>query len=156
MSYLNVITLQEAKNYLRVDEDYNDDDAMITNMIEAALLSIEEETQHILFAREETYLLLDGCARVYDFPINSVTSPTSDLEAIYKPLYTLYEYSSSNNEDLVLNVGYNDANDVPKFIKEYGLYIIDLYYYDAKGGDRKPELPMYLRSQVDRVIRFKA
>lgn len=154
MSYLNVITLKEAKDYLRVDSDLTDDDDMITNMIEAALSSIEHETNHILFAREKTYLLLDGCTRVYDFPINSITSPTSDLEAISKPLYTLYEYSASDNEELVLNVGYSDSSDVPSFLKQYGLYIIDLYYYDAKGGDRKPELPMYLRQQVDRLNRF--
>ena len=155
MSYLNVITLQEAKNYLRVDSDLTDDDDMVTLMIEAALSSIEQETRHILYDREETYLFQDYCVRVYDFPINSVTSPT-DVESSLKPLYTLYEVQDSDDEILTLNVGYDDASNVPQVLKKYGLYLVELYYYDAKGGDKEPKLPMYIRKQVDQLKRFYA
>ena len=153
MSYLNVISLDEAKNYLRVDSDLTDDDDAITTMIESALSFIEEETRYFCFDREKTYLFQDGCVRVYDYPINSVTSPT-DVEATNKPLYTLYEAQNSDDEVLTLNVGYVDETQFPNVLKQYALYMIELYYYDSKGGENNVKLPMWIRQTVDKLKRF--
>ena len=49
MSYLNIISLEEAKNYLRVDIDLTEDDNQITAMIKSSLGFVEKHTNHILF-----------------------------------------------------------------------------------------------------------
>jgi len=76
MSYLSVITLERAKNYLRVDLDFDTDDSEITSMINASCRYVEKRTNHILYARDITYK--GSCqVKVYDYPINSiVTVPT--------------------------------------------------------------------------------
>jgi len=73
MSYLNVITLERAKNYLRVDLDFDTDDAEITSMISASCRYVEKRTNHILYARDIVY---NGTCqvKVYDYPINSIVT----------------------------------------------------------------------------------
>ena len=51
MSYITVITLAEAKNYLRVDPTLTGDDSAITRMIESALKFIERYTNIICYQR---------------------------------------------------------------------------------------------------------
>ena len=45
-AYLDVITLERAKNYLRIDADLMEDDAEIESMINGALRYIEKRTNH--------------------------------------------------------------------------------------------------------------
>ena len=78
MSYLDVITLQQAKDYLRVDSE--DSDAEITRMIKSALSLMEKQTNIILYDRNKTYIYHNGVVRVYDYPINSTTSTTHTSE----------------------------------------------------------------------------
>lgn len=129
MAYIDVVSLAEAKQYLRVDDGFTADDSLITLLIDAAGSYVERHTNHLLFAREKTYKFYDGCVRVYDYPINSVTSPT-DVESEELSLYTLYEYSSG---DLVLNVGY-DVADVPPMLKIKMMEVIDAMY---NGNDNE-------------------
>jgi hypothetical protein len=133
MAYLDIISLQEAKDYLRVDEDFTEDDGQITLMIETALEHIEQITRVILFARESTYIKNeDGTARVYDAPINSITSPT-DVLRVDKGLYSLFTY---DGDEIVLNVGYVDAANVPSWVQIIGLELIAIYYYQKQSGEK--------------------
>ena len=75
MSYLTIITLADAKTYLRIDDTLTEDDANITRMINASLSQIEVLTNHILYVREKDYLFVECKVSVYDYTINSVTSP---------------------------------------------------------------------------------
>ena len=124
MAFINIVTLAEAKQYLRVDDGFTADDSLITLLINVAGDYIEKHTNHLLYARAKTYKFYDGEVRVYDYPINSVTSPT-DVDSTERSLYTLYEYSSG---DLVLNVGYALASDVPAMLKVKMFEIIDSMY----------------------------
>ena len=67
MAYLDIIPLADAKIYLRIDDDLTEDDAQITRMINVSLSYVERYTNVILFAKEKTYRLIDGCISVYDF-----------------------------------------------------------------------------------------
>ena len=126
MAYIDVVSLAEAKQFLRVDDGFTADDTLITLLIKVAGEFIEKHTNHLLYAREKTYKFFDGEKRVYDYPINSITSPAeADMEITEYETYTLYEYSSG---DLVLNVGY-DAADVPAMLKLRMLEIIDSMYH---------------------------
>lgn len=79
--YLDVITLAEAKLYLRVDDTLTADDAQITSMINVALKYVEDYTSILVFSRDKTYRLINGLKRVYDFPINSVINPSANVFA---------------------------------------------------------------------------
>jgi len=126
MAFIDVVSLAEAKQYLRVDDGFTADDSLITMLINLAGNDVERFTNHLLFAREKTYKFFDGEKRVYDYPINSVTSPVEDdMDITELSLYSLYCYSSG---DLVLNVGYADPADVPPMLKIKMLEIVDGMY----------------------------
>ena len=88
MAYINVITLADAKNYLRIDDTLTEDDAQITRMIKAALSYVENYTGHLVYARDKDYRLIDGKVTVYDYPINSEV--TVDLDVENKTLHKNY------------------------------------------------------------------
>ena len=114
MAYTDVITLADAKLYLRIDDTLTDDDAQITRMISSALSYVEKWTNVLVYARNKDYLIVDGIIRVYDYPINSVVSPDeADMTITRKTLYTIYV----------------DPDDVPQELKDVALEIIDNMYY---------------------------
>jgi len=136
MSYIDVIPLTEAKIYLRIDDTLTEDDAQITRMINGALSYIERWTNVMVFAREKTYKMVNGCVRVYDYPINSYTDPVeADLTIEEKTLYNNIGYGNTTS-NLTLNVGHVSPEDVPDELKEVALEIIDLMYYEHETGKK--------------------
>ena len=153
MSYLNVITLQEAKDYLRIDDTLTEDDARITSMIKASLRYIERQTNVILYARDQEYLFTDYCVRVYDYPINTIISPT-DLDVKEKELYTIYSVNKSDVK-LNLNIGYVNSDDVPNEIIEIALEYLKYMYYDSESNTgNSGEIPMYIKQMIHDQKRF--
>jgi hypothetical protein len=153
MSYLNVITLQEAKDYLRIDDTLTEDDARITSMIKASLRYIERQTNVILYARDKEYLFTDYCVRVYDYPINTIISPT-DLDVKEKELYTIYSVNKSDVK-LNLNIGYVNSDDVPNEIIEIALEYLKYMYYDSESNTgNSGEIPMYIKQMIHDQKRF--
>jgi hypothetical protein len=132
MSYLNVIPLSEAKLYLRVDDTLTEDDTQITRMIEGALSFIEKWTNLIMFDRLKTYRIIDGCVRVYDYPINAVIDPI-EATSIRKTLYSNFTYGTTNS-DLSLNVGFTDPANIPPELLDVAFEVIDLMYYEHETG----------------------
>ena len=123
MAFIDVVTLTEAKSYLRVDDGFTADDSLITLLIDAAGDKIEKYTNHLLYSREKTYLFYDGCVRVYDYPINSQVS-TDEVESEVLSLYTLYQ----GDDEITLNVGYGLPSSVPAMLKVKMLEVIDAMY----------------------------
>ena len=128
MAYIDIITLADAKVYLRIDDTLTEDDAQITRMINAALSYVERYTNHVLFAKDKEYRLIDGCVSVYDYPINSEV--TADLVSENKTLYTNYTLGS-DNALIELNVGY-DVADVPQELIEVAYEMIESLYYEKE------------------------
>lgn len=155
MAYIDIIPLADAKVYLRVDDTLTEDDTQITRMINAALSYVERYTNHILFAKDKDYRLINGCVRVYDFPFNSYVTPIEDDfdEIENKTLHTNYTYGSSN--DLItLNVGYTLPADVPQELVEVAYEIIDIYYYGKETGKTMADLSPLSRDMLDQYKRF--
>ena len=151
MAYLDVITLADAKLYLRVDDTLTEDDAQITRMINAALSYVEKYTNVIVFARDKEYRTTSGCVRVYDYPINSEV--TADLVVENKTLYTNYQLGITN--DLIeLNVGYALVADIPQELLEAAYEIIDIYYYGKESGKTMADLSPMSRQGLDQFKRF--
>jgi len=131
MAYIDVITLAEAKVYLRVDDTLTEDDNQIIRMINSALKYVEDVTNVMMFARNKSYRLIDGSIRIYDAPINSEV--TTDLVVENKTLYTNYQLGSGNGL-IELNVGYVTATDIPPDLISVAEELIDIFYYAKETG----------------------
>lgn len=151
MSYLTLLPLAEAKNYLKLDDDLTEDDGLVTSMITAAFQFLEKRTNHIVFARDMTYYVGEEGLEVYDYPINSVVSPSevTDLRFSSRTRYVLTEAG-----ELVLNVGYETAEAVPGSFKQLALQIIDYWYYQNDKKITDASIPELLRQQIDVYRRF--
>ena len=134
MAYTDIITLADAKTYLRIDDTLTEDDAQITRMIKASLSQIERITNHILFARAKSYIVEDYSVNVYDYPINSLTTPTTAV-ALEKAIYTTYTTLLKTELKVTLNVGYATPSDVPSDLIEVAFEMIDLMYYSPEKGN---------------------
>jgi len=147
MSYLTVISLETAKNYLRIDTDLTEDDELITSMIKAACLYVEKRTNHILFQRNITY---NGACQVlvYDYPINSVvTTPTPFL--LKRALYTIYP----DVKEVELNVGYAEGA-VPDDLIQPMLQMIKVWYYESEKQVNSTLIPESVKEALDLNKRF--
>ena len=156
MAYLDVITLAEAKSYLRVDDTLTDDDTQISRMIKSALSTIEKRTNVLVYARWKNYLFQNYCVSVYDFPINSVSLPVAaDLTVEEKTLHTNYEASKSTDTTLTLNVGYTDPLDVPYELIDCALQYVKYLYYEAETDKaNKGMLPLWLQDMINQNKRY--
>ena len=148
MSYIDIIPLADAKNYLKIDDTLTEDDANITRMIKASLSQIERITNHVLFARSKSYVVQDCNVDVYDFPINSLTSPTTTT-SVEKNIYTTYTTLLTTELKVVLNVGYKETSDVPQDLIEVAYEMIDLMYYNKEN-----KLSMLAKMTLNNYTRF--
>lgn len=150
MSYLDVITLERAKNYLRIDPDLTEDDAEITSMINASLRYVEQRTRHFMYARDIVYN--GSCqVKVYDYPINSVVAPTDPLPwSLTRSLYTIYP----DNKTVTLNVGYTDPDYVPDIFIQSALQMIKVWYYEAEKQVNSQMIPISVTEALDIEKRF--
>lgn len=153
MSCLRIISLDDAKVYLRVDDTLTEDDKQIERMINASFDYIEKWTNLLVYSRLKTYLFVDGCAKVYDYPINQLVEPTTaDVER--KNGFSNYS-TTLDTEDLKLNVGYLKVSDIPKDLVDVAYELIDLMYYQhGTGKTIEKDLSMLSTNILNRHKRF--
>jgi hypothetical protein len=142
MSYLSVITLAEAKSYLRIDDDQNETDNEIISMIEACLSFIEKRTNHILFPRDRTYYA-DSIANVYDFPINTIPSTSVQL------IYSTYSAITTLDRVVVLNIGYTNVANIPEELRQAALQMLKVFYFEAEKKVNTSLIPMSVLMLLD-------
>jgi len=147
MAYIDVITLETAKNYLKVDEDLTDDDALITSMINGALRFIEKRTNHIMFAQDKIYN--GSCqVKVYDYPINSIVTDPAPFKVDYT-LFTIYP----DVKTVTLNVGYG-IDEVPDDLIQAGLQMLKVWYYESEKQVNTTLIPESVMQVIDINKRF--
>lgn len=101
MNALNVISLQDAKDFLRVD--FDDDNTLITSIISAAVALVEQKTQYRLYQRVEV-LHSDGLynVQVFQTPTNNITVTTLDgtaytnVQILREPVRTEVQFKFGN------------------------------------------------------------
>lgn len=142
MSYLTVITLEQAKNYLRVDDTLTEDDDQITSMINMALNYVEKHTQNYVYQRDETFIAYSGILKSYAYPVVAVVDPVDDTlyTADRKTLYTNYWVHSGETTDITLTVGWETVAEVPDGLRQVAFEIIDIYYYGNETGKSMDDL----------------
>jgi hypothetical protein len=114
MAYTDVISLSEAKNYLRIDDTLTEDDNAIIRMINASLRYVEKYTDVLVFARDVDYLVKEGLLKLYQFPINTDLTTLTDYTVERKGIFVNICANNTDTVDLTLNVGYTDPADIPQ------------------------------------------
>lgn len=163
MSYLTVISLDDAKTYLGVDDTSRN--AEITRMISSALRYVEQHTNHILYSRDRTYILSGrNYIKIYEHPITAVVKGidkdgadvTLTFETNYDvclgPTYTIYEGIDSDAIKLVLTIGYATAADIPEPIIEAGYMLIEHFFNQKETGNS--EIPFACQQLIATYKRF--
>ena len=154
MAYLDIISLDDAKTYLGVDDSSRDDE--ITQMIKAALSFIERKTNHIMDAADKDYILRDGCARVYDYPINTLDADLDDsVTRTNKATYSIYE-DTSTAKIITLNVG---GTTIPNDLIQAGYLLVEHFFAEKETGNNNFSLdttrfPVAAMQIIDNNKRF--
>ena len=147
MAYIDVITLERAKNYLRVDLDFDTDDSEITSMINAACRYVEKRTNHILYARDITYK--GSCqVKVYDYPINSIVTDPAPFKVDFA-MFTIYP----DVKEVELNVGYG-VDEVPDIFIQSALQMIKVWYFESEKQVNSQMIPISVTEALDVEKRF--
>ena len=147
-SYLDVISLDQAKLYLKVDELQTVTDNEIVSMINSSLSFIEKRTGHILKTKTKTYY---SCALVnrvivYDYPI------------IDAPIETQVRQSNSIvptvNGSVSLELGYADIEDVPSELIDAALQLLKVWFYESETQSNTSLIPLSVMQAIDVNRRF--
>ena len=155
-NYENILPLAEVKRYLRLDDDYDDEDDDIGRMINSAFGYIEKQTNHIFRVQDKTYnsLYVDGCyndINVFDYPINTTMFP----EDVH-PLYYSGFIKFVGNASVTLNVGYASREHAPSELIDCALQMIKVWYYEAEKNENTTLLPQSVKQIIDTNRRFIA
>ena len=156
MSYSQVISLDAAKTYLRIDS--TDSDSEILRMVKSALSLLEKRTNVMVYDREVTYNLNSGnCVRVYDHPINTVgvTGLAPTVTRTDYPTYSVFVDSNTDNSTIVLDVGYVDSGNMAPELLEAAYEMIDYWFYKNDGKANitlVPESVMHVIGSNQRFI----
>jgi hypothetical protein len=148
--YTDVISLEQAKLYLKVDDGQNITDDEITGMINSALSFIEKRTNHIFKTREKVYF--KDCAlvqqvKVYDYPIDNI----DELDIIYRPLYAIVP---TVNNMVTLTTGYTSVEDIPSELIDSALQLINFWFYNSETKNSMNSVPDFVLSNIDVNRRF--
>ncbi len=154
LAYTDIISLAQAKIYLRIDDTQNETDAEITSMINGALKFIEKQTNHIMFAREFVYQV-DSCINIYDHPIISITTPSDadDYERTDKSTYSIFDINTEATS-ITMQIGYAELADVPEDLIQSAYQILKVWYYEAEKQSNSTMLPMSVKEVIDSNRRF--
>lgn len=150
-NYTDVISLEEAKLYLKIDAGQTATDNEITGMINSALSYIEKRTNHIFKTREKVYY--KDCAlvqqvKVYDYPI---TEPDPVIDIEYRQLYAIVP---TVDNVVTLTTGYEDLADIPVELINCALEIINFWFYNSETKNAMNSVPDYIMSNIDLNRRF--
>ena len=147
-SYLDVISLEQAKLYLKIDTLQTETDAEITNMINSSLSFIEKRTGHIFKTKSKIYYscALVNSVIVYDYPI--VTPPTNTQ------LRQLNAIVPTVNGSVTLELGYTDIEDIPSELIDAALQLINFWFYNSETQNAMNTIPDFVLTNIDINRRF--
>ena len=145
MNYSNVLRISEVKNYLRVDEDFTDDDTAIARMTKAALQFIEQRTNHLFFQREKTYLRGEKYINIFDYPV----SYTGDLTRLDYAGKTVFDADA-----VTVQVGYETVEDIPASLLESALQMVKVFYYESEKQVNTTLIPESVHQILNAYRRF--
>jgi hypothetical protein len=153
-NYTDVIRLEQAKLYLRIDDDQTVTDDEITQMINSSLSFIEKRTQHIFKTRNKVCYkdcALVQKATVYDYPINNPEGEGFIDGIVYK---TNKAIVPTVNDMVTLNIGYDDVEDIPSELIDAALQVIKVWFYEGEKQANTTLIPLSVMQSIDVNRRF--
>ena len=150
-NYTDVISLEQAKLYLKIDDGQTITDDEITGMINSALSYIEKRTNHIFKTRDKVYY--KDCAlvqqvKVYDFPIDNTET---ELDIKYKQLYAIVP---TVNDMVTLTIGYTNIEDIPAELIDSAYQLINFWFYNSETKNAMNTIPDFVMANIDTNRRF--
>lgn len=88
MDALDVLSLEDAKSYLKVD--FDDDNDLIESLIKAAVSMVEKSTEYRLYQRVELIKTSKIGYTAFQYPFNGATVEAMDSQGTYT-IHTRYE-----------------------------------------------------------------
>ena len=148
--YIDVISLAQAKLYLKIDALQTETDAEIISMIKSSLSFIEKRTGHIFKTRNKTYYscALVNSVIVYDYPIDNAIT-----------LYDI-QYRQTNaivptvDGSVILTLGYSDIDDIPNELIDAALQLIKVWFYESETQSNSTLIPLSVMQAIDVNRRF--
>ena len=151
MTYNEVLPLIEVKNYLRLDEDFTEDDLAIERMVRSALGFIEKRTNHIFELRTDVEYRTHNTRcnpylDIYDYPVTY----SGDLISLK------YSNKVRFNTDFVVldSVGYQTREDIPDALIESALQMIKVWYYESEKQSNTTLIPENVHQILGAYRRF--
>ena len=144
--YENIISVAEAKHYLRLDSDFDEDDSDIERMIASALEYITKNTNYVFIVQNKTYRQdSDSNVIIYDYPLN-----TTDFSPNI-PLYYIGYIKFKNTDVVTASIGFTSKSDegFPSALIDCALQIIKVYYYGSETNENSP----LMHQSVEDIIR---
>ena len=147
-SYLDIISLERAKLYLKIDSLQTETDNEITSMINSALSFIEKRTGHIFKTKTKTFY---SCALVesvivYEYPI--IDAPTGTQ---VRQLNSIVPTISGS---VALELGYTDVDDIPNELIDTALQLLKVWFYESETQQNTTLIPLSVIQSIDVNRRF--
>lgn len=166
MDQLNVVSLAQAKMWLRVDLDYDYEDGLITALIKSAVNQVEQYTLQVLWQRSITEISdINGNLRLYNYPIIAVEDVVDrdlvevDFDIIDTPFYTdvITQRPGYNAVTYVAGYDWNyeGGSDVPDDI-ETAIKEMITFLYENRDNPKEemPKVVTFLLAPYRRITLF--
>ena len=147
-AYTDVISLNRAKLYLKIDTLQTETDQEITSMINSALSFIEKRTGHIFKTKTKTFY---SCALVesvivYEYPIIDAPAGTQvrQLNSIVPTI----------GGSVTLAIGYASLDDIPNELIDAALQLINFWFYNSETKNAMNTIPDFVTTNIDNCRRF--
>jgi len=147
-TYLDVISLDQAKLYLKVDALQTETDNEITSMINSSLSFIEKRTGHHFKTKNKTFYscALVNSVIVYDYPIIDAPAGTQARQ--------LNSVVPTVDGSVVLELGYASLDDIPSELIDAALQIIKVWFYESEKQENTSLIPLSVLQAIDANRRF--
>jgi hypothetical protein len=144
MTALDVISLEQAKEFLVID--FPDRDEEITRNIKSAISYIERYTNVMTYEREKSYTLTGCSLEIYDAPISLITT----VSMVKHNVLSITVFGKSG-EVILATVGHNNVDDIPEDLIS-AAYILISYLTENKGL-YPAELPWDIQILINQLRR---
>lgn len=166
MDQLNVVSLDQAKLWLRVDLDYDYEDTLITALIKSAVNQVEQYTLQVLWQRSITEITdRSGNLKIYNYPIIAVEDVVNkdfedvDFEIEESQWYTNVITNQAGFNTVTYVAGYDwnydGGSDVPDDI-ETAIKEMITYLYENRDNPKEemPKVVTFLLAPYKRITLF--
>jgi uncharacterized phiE125 gp8 family phage protein len=166
MDQLNVVSLDQAKLWLRVDLDYDYEDTLITALIKSAVNQVEQYTLQVLWQRSITEITdRSGNLKIYNYPIIAVEDVVNkDFEDVNFEIEESQWYTNVITNQAGFNTvtyvagydwNYDGGSDVPDDI-ETAIKEMITYLYENRDNPKEemPKVVTFLLAPYKRITLF--